>query len=392
MTTPLALHPLAPHVMPVTTRPDVVFVRGAGSWLEDDSGRHYLDFVQGWAVNCLGHCHPAMVAAIAEQASTLCNASPAFLNEPLRACTELLTKVTGMDQVFLCSSGAEANEGAIKLARLWGKRHKAGAHEIVVLDDAFHGRTLATMCASGKPGWPQRFAAPGAAAAVPGFVRSGRTVQDIAKAITPNTCAVMLEPILGEAGVIPIQDTELRAIRALTQEQGVLLILDEIQTGSGRTGHFLSSQSAAIKPDILTLGKGLGGELPAAALLSTHDAMVFEQGDQGGTYAGTPFIAHVVNTVVGILSDPIFLRRVREAGKHLRSQLEALGTVRGAGLLLALELHKPHGPDIVQRAMDNGLLVNSPRPNLLRLMPALTVSDEEITEAVRILTTCIDQP
>jgi acetylornithine/N-succinyldiaminopimelate aminotransferase len=377
--------------MPVTTRPDVVFVRGSGSWLEDDAGTHYLDLVQGWAVNALGHASPVVAEALARQAAILVNPSPSFLNAPQIACCARLAELTGMDQVFLCSTGAEANEGAIKLARRWGARHRGGAHEIVVVADAFHGRTLATMCASGKPGWDTLFAAPGATAMVGGFVRVPRDSLKIAAAIGPQTCAVMVEPILGEAGVVPIPEDDLRAIRASTSEKGVLLIADEVQTGCGRTGTFLACQHTGVRPDIVTMGKGIGGGVPAAALLCRSDVMAFAAGDQGGTYPGTPLIAAVVHAVIGTVGQDAFLLRVRAAGARLAAGLQAFGAVRGRGLLLAVELGRPIAAAVVERAMALGLLINAPRPDVLRLMPALTISDAEIDLALERLAVAVGQ-
>jgi acetylornithine/N-succinyldiaminopimelate aminotransferase len=376
--------------MPVALRPDPVFVRGHGSWIEDAEGRVYLDLVQGWAVNALGHAPPVVVAALAEQAARLINPSPGFLNAPLIACTERLARLTGLDQVFLCSTGAEANEGAIKLARRWGARHRDGAHRIVVVEDAFHGRTLATMCASGKPGWDALFAPPGEPVAVPGFRRVARDPSVIGAAIDATTCAVMLEPIQGEAGVIPIPDGELREIRRITRERGVLLILDEVQTGCGRTGAFLACQHAGVEPDVLTLGKGIGGGVPAAALLCTRAAMAFAPGDQGGTYAGNALIAAVVDAVTATVAEPAFLSRVGAAGDRLAAGLRRFGPVRGRGLLLAVDLLRPIGARVVDAARSRGLLINSPRPSLVRLMPALTISDAEIDEALHRLGSAID--
>jgi len=377
--------------MPVTTRPDVVFVRGSGSWLEDDAGTNYLDLVQGWAVNALGHASPVVAEALARQAAILVNPSPSFLNAPQIACCARLAELTGMDQVFLCSTGAEANEGAIKLARRWGARHRGGAHEIVVVDDAFHGRTLATMCASGKPGWDTLFAPPGATAMVSGFVRVPRDPAKIAAAIGPLTCAVMIEPILGEAGVVPITDGDLQQIRALTSEIGVLLIADEVQTGCGRTGTFLACTHAGVRPDIVTMGKGIGGGVPAAALLCRNDVMAFAAGDQGGTYPGTPLIAAVVLAVIDTVGQDAFLQRVQAAGTRLAAGLQIFGAVRGRGLLLAVDLGQPIAAAVVERARALGLLINAPRPDVLRLMPALTISDAEIDLALERLAVAVGQ-
>jgi len=254
--------------MDIAARPAAVMVRGEGSWLEDADGRRYLDFVQGWAVNCLGHAHPAIARALAEQAARLVNPSPAFFNEVSMRFANRLAAAAGLDEVFLCNTGAEANEGAIKLARKWGQLHRNGAHEIITFQDGFHGRTIAAMSASGKPGWDTIFAPQ-----VPGFPKA--ILNDLASVealIGPHTVAVMLEPIQGEAGVQPATLDFLRALRTLCDARGLLLILDEVQTGIGRTGTLFRYQAAGITPDILTLAKGIGGGVPLAALLANKAA------------------------------------------------------------------------------------------------------------------------
>jgi acetylornithine/N-succinyldiaminopimelate aminotransferase len=367
------------HVMPVAERPPVVMAEGRGSWLRDTEGREYLDFVQGWAVNCLGHAPAVVVDALAGQARRLVNCSPAYFNGPMARLAALLAQGTGLDHVFLCSSGAEANEGAIKLARKWGARHRGGAFEIVTMEHAFHGRTLATMSASGKPGWDALFEPK-----VPGFRRVPLGDLDaIRGAVTAATAAVMLEPIQGEAGVFGVGDAWLRELRAVTRERGVLLILDEIQTGVGRTGRLFAYQHAGIAPDIVTVGKGLGGGVPLAALVASAGASCFEPGDQGGTYGGNPLMAAVGCAVLEAVGAPDFLATVAATGDHLAGRLRALsaelghGEVRGRGLLLALALR---GADAA--AIDRGLLINAPRPDTLRFMPALTVSRAEIDEMI----------
>ena len=294
----------------------------------------------------------------------------------------LLAETTGLDQVFLCNSGAEANEGAIKLARKWGARHREGAYEIITMHGGFHGRTLATMSASGKPGWDALFEPK-----VPGFrkVPLG-DLGAVAAAITPRTVAVMLEPIQGESGVFVAADEYLRALRSLTREGGLLLILDEVQTGVGRTGRFLGCQHAGIAPDIVTLGKGLGGGVPLAALVASAGASCFEYGDQGGTFNGNPLMAAVGRAVVETIRQPEFLQAVVANGSYLAHRLRALaaehghGEVRGRGLLLALELKGRDAKKVATAALDHGLLINAPRPDTLRFMPALTVSEAEIDE------------
>jgi acetylornithine/N-succinyldiaminopimelate aminotransferase len=375
--------------MDVAARPPQVFVAGRGGWLVDDTGRRYLDFVQGWAVNALGHCPPEITAALTEQAQRLVSPSPAFFNDQAIALSNLLAQATGMDSVFLASSGAEANEGAIKLARKWGAVKKAGAHKIITFGDSFHGRTLATMAASGKAGWDQIFEPK-----VPGFPKA--TLNDIGsveRLVDAHTVGIMLEPVQGEAGVVPATREFMLALRALCDAHGLLLIFDEVQTGVGRTGTFCAFEQFGVTPDILTLGKGIGGGVPLAALLTRDAFMCFAHGDQGGTYCGNPLMAAVGRAVVGAVLAPGFIAAVRERSATLQRTLAAIaqrcgGHERGMGLLRALVLPQPLAPQIVEaaRALEpEGLLVNAPRPHLLRFMPALNVTDSEIAHMARLL-------
>jgi acetylornithine/N-succinyldiaminopimelate aminotransferase len=372
------------RIMKTADRPPLVMVKGVGSWLWDRDGKRYLDFVQGWAVNSLGHSPRVVLDALQAQGTRLINCSPAYYNEPMAELATLLAETSGLDQVFPCNSGAEANEGAIKLARKWGSRHRDGAFEIITMHGSFHGRTLATMAASGKPGWDALFAPK-----VPGFQKVPLGDLDaVASAITPGTAAVMLEPIQGEAGVVVAPDDYVRALRALTRERGILMILDEVQTGIGRTGRFLGCQHAGITPDIVTLGKGLGGGVPLAALVAADSVSCFEYGDQGGTFNGNPLMAAVGRAVVETVKQPEFLQMVAASGTYLADRLRALaddrghGEVRGRGLLLALELKGQDSKKVAAAALDHGLLINAPRPDTLRFMPALTVSTDEIDEMI----------
>ena len=374
-------------LMPVAPRPDLVFVRGAGAYLYDHTGKRYLDWVQGWAVNCLGHAPAAVARALATQAATLINPGPAFYNAPALELAQLLTEHSGFDHVFFASSGAEANEGAIKLARKWGQLHKQGAFEIVTFVDAFHGRTLATMSASGKPGWDSLFAPQ-----VAGFPKAVlNDLDSVRRLIGEQTVAVMLEPIQGEAGVIPATAEFLRGLRVLCDQHGLLLILDEVQTGCGRTGALFAHQHYGIEPDIMTLGKGLGGGVPLSALLAKRACSCFAPGDQGGTFCGNPLVCAAGVAVARSLLADGFLAESRRVGQQLADGLNdlsrefGLGEVRGMGLLLALELGDDLGPDIVLRARDAGLLVNAPRPHCLRFMPALNTTAEEIGAGLALL-------
>ncbi|MEN9727645.1 MAG: acetylornithine aminotransferase [Pseudomonadota bacterium] len=381
-------------LMDITARPAAVFTRGQGSWLWDHTGKGYLDFVQGWAVNALGHCPPCIVEALVAQAPRLITPSPAFYNETSLALADLLTRNSCFDQVFFANSGAEANEGAIKLARKWGRVHKQGAYEIITLINSFHGRTLATMSASGKPGWDTMFAPQ-----VPGFPKAVlNDAESVAALITDKTVAIMLEPVQGEGGVNAASPEFMRALRDLADRHGLLLICDEVQTGMGRLGTLFGYQQFGVEPDIMTLGKGIGGGVPLAALLAKREACVFEHGDQGGTYNGNPLMAAVGLAVLGEMLKPDFLPAVRAAGDYLSHKLTALsaahglGAERGIGLLRALELGSERGAAIVAHARDalagapgwenTGLLLNSPRPSLLRFMPALTVTHAEIDRMI----------
>ena len=380
------------RIMKVADRPPLVMVEGKGSWLWDSEGRKYLDFVQGWAVNCLGHSPDVILDALNDQARRLLNCSPAYYNEPMARLATLIADSTGLDEVFLCNSGAEANEGAIKLARKWGSRHRGGAFEIVTMEHGFHGRTLATMAASGKPGWDTLFQPK-----VPGFPKVPLgDLEAVRKAVTPETVAVMLEPIQGEAGVFVAADDWLRDLRKLTSDLGILLILDEIQTGIGRTGRMYGYEHAGIEPDIVTLGKGLGGGTPIAALVASAGASVFEYGDQGGTFNGNALMAAVGCAVVTAVRAPGFLDSVATSGRYLAERLGALaaelghGEVRGRGLLVALQLQGRDATKVARAALDRGLLINAPRPDTLRFMPSLTVSHEEIDEMLERLRQSLD--
>jgi acetylornithine/N-succinyldiaminopimelate aminotransferase len=375
----IATHPFD-ALMDITARPPVVLVRGEGSFLWDDSGKRYLDFIQGWAVNCLGHSPSVVAEALAAQAKLLLTPSPAFYNGPSLKLAKALVDHSCFDQVFFTNSGAEANEGAIKLARKYGALRKNGAHEIITFEGGFHGRTLATMSASGKKAFEPLFEPK-----VPGFPKARlNDLVSVQRLITDKTVAIMLEPIQGEAGVWPATDQFLRDLRELTRAHGLLLIVDEIQTGIGRTGKLFHHEHADIAPDIMTLGKGIGGGVPLAALLATQAASCFEHGDQGGTFNGNPLMCAAGLAVLQQVATSDFLKSVTDTGLYLESELQrisarhGLGEVRGRGLLLALDLKHPLAAAIVAQAFQDGVLLNAPRPDALRLMPALNVTREEI--------------
>jgi acetylornithine/N-succinyldiaminopimelate aminotransferase len=369
--------PSAPHghidapFMPVVRRPPVVIARGQGSYVWDEEGRRYLDFLQGWAVNALGHCAPEVQAALAEQSSLLITPSPAFHNRPAIELARFLLELTGAAQVSLLNSGAEANETAIKLARKWGKKHKRGAYGVLTTTGAFHGRTLAAMAASGKPGWDELFPP-----YPPGFTKVAfGDLEAMERAIAPDTVALMLEPIQGEAGVVVPPDGYLRGLRELCDKHDLLLILDEVQTGVGRTGRFLAQEHERVRAD-----------LPVSAVLASERAACFEPGDNGSTHGGNPLMAHVALAVCRVIAKPLFLARVERRGLELCATLASLAqrwgrsTMRGRGLLAAIVFEEAIAERLTERARAEHVLINPARSNILRFMPQLRVSSAEICE------------
>ena len=381
-------------LMTVTQRPAAVFTHGRGSWLWDSEGRRYLDLVQGWAVNTLGHAPPAIAQALAAQSQRLLQPGPGLYNDRAVELADRLTRLSGLERCYFTGGGAEANEGAIKLARKFGALHRGGAHQIVTFENAFHGRTLATMSASGKPGFERLFEPK-----VPGFPRARlNDIASVAALVGPQTVAVMLEPIQGEAGVIEAEAGFLRDLRRLCHELGLLLIFDEVQTGIGRTGQLWGWQAGGVRPDVMTLGKGLGGGVPIGALLASERASCFAPGDQGGTYHGNPLVCAAALAVLEAVTASGFLEQVRARGEQLQQGLaaiaQALGTapVRGRGLLLALDLPQPEQAAQLAEALrlparegDPGLLVNAVRPQRLRFVPALNITADEVALALRLL-------
>ncbi|HEX3776008.1 MAG TPA: aminotransferase class III-fold pyridoxal phosphate-dependent enzyme, partial [Polyangiaceae bacterium] len=311
---------------------------------------------------------------------------PAFHNAPQLELARELTRLSGLSNVSFANSGAEANEAAIKLARKWGRLHRGGAYEVITTHNAFHGRTLAMMSASGKPGWDALFPP-----VMPGFVKVPfGDAGAVTAQIRPQTVAVMVEPIQGEAGVVTAENGYLRALRALCDEHDLLLICDEVQTGIGRTGKLFAFEHELVRPDILTLGKGLGGGVPISAVLANPRANCFVPGDQGGTYNGNPLMTAVARRVLSIVANESFLAHVRAMGAELERRLEPLArargcSLRGRGLLWALVLPEARAEAMVKTCFEHGLLLNAARPNVLRLMPSLRVSSAEIAEMAALL-------
>ncbi len=367
-------------LMQLNNKPAPVMVRGKGSYLWDEHGRRYLDFIQGWAVNCLGHDPPALRKALAAQ--PVINPGPAFHNAPSHALAALLADLSGLERVFLSSSGAEANEGAVKLARKWGQLHRGGAFEVITTQDGFHGRTLALSSATGKPGFADAFGPH-----VPGFVKAPYgDLAAVERTIHAGTVAVMVEPIQGEAGAVVPPVGYLTGLRTLCDRQGILLIADEIQTGMGRTGPLFAFQAEGIHPDIVTLGKGLGGGLPISAVLARQRVACFALGDHGGTFAAHALLCAgalaVVHTLLGV--DRTASARVLEEGLRDVARRHDL-QLRGRGHLWGLVMPQPRAEVVRDSCFARGLLVNAARPNVLRLMPALNVGPAEVDAMVAIL-------
>jgi acetylornithine/N-succinyldiaminopimelate aminotransferase len=378
----------AKYYMQVVTRTTLTLVRGRGVRVWDDNGREYLDFVGGWAVNSLGHCHPVVTQAVTEQAKTLIHTSNQFYTIPQVQLAELLIQNSCLDRVFFCNSGTEANEGAVKLARCYGKLHLNGAYEVITATNSFHGRTLAMVAATGQA----KFQEPYTPLPV-GFTNvKYNDIAAIKSATTPQTCAVMLEPLQGEGGVNIPDEGYLAAVRDWCHQKGLLLILDEIQTGLGRTGTLFAYQQHGIEPDVMTLAKGIASGLPIGAILAKESASVFATGDHGSTFGGNPVACAAGYATLKFIMENNIAAHVRTVGEHLAHGLAELkqrftfvSDVRGRGLLAAMEFKGDIAAAVVAACLDGGLLVNKLKANALRFMPPLIISTSDVDEALDIL-------
>ena len=377
------------YFMRTVERAPLTIVKGQGSYVWDESGRKYLDFVAGWAVNSLGHCHPAVVEAVRLQVGELIQTSNHYYTIPQLQLAELLVENSSLDKIFLCNSGAEATEGAVKLARRYGKLHLDGAYEVITGTGSFHGRTLAMVSASGQ----LKHQAPYTPLPA-GFINvEYNNIEAIKKATTKTVCAVMLEPVQGEGGVnVPAQDY-LKEVRRWCNEKGIVLILDEIQTGIGRCGSLFAHQVFGVEPDIMSLAKGLGGGLPIGAIMAKEKFSVFTYGEHGSTFGGNPVTcAAAVATMKFILANDV-PRNAFDTGQYLTERLTGLSKkhpgliteVRGKGLLMAVQFSQDIAKSLANKCLEGGLLVNDVKPNALRLMPALTITHIEIDEAIEII-------
>lgn len=368
----------------------VAFTHGQGARVFDEAGRSYLDALAGIAVSTLGHAHPRLVKAIAEQAGRILHTSNIYRIREQEQLGDRLAALSGMDEVFLCNSGCEANEAAIKLARLFGHQKGVDAPAIVVMEKAFHGRTLATLSATGN-----RKVQAGFEPLVSGFVRVPfddlAAVENIA-ANNHNVVAVLIEPIQGEGGINVAHAGYLQGLRRICDERGWLLMFDEIQCGLGRTGSWFACQHAGVRPDVMTLAKGLGSGVPIGACLAAGPAEgVFKPGSHGSTFGGNPLACAAALTTLTVIEEDGLLRRAAVLGDRLRADIaEALVglagvvAIRGDGLMIGIELDRPCG-ELVLRALERGLLINVTADNVIRLLPALVFTDDDAQELVAIL-------
>ncbi|MEW6067058.1 MAG: acetylornithine transaminase [Nitrospirota bacterium] len=379
------------YIMNTYNRFPVVLRKGHGIKVWGSDGKEYLDFVSGVAVNILGHCHPKVVVAIQKQAQRLIHVSNYYYIEPQIKLAKLLVEHSFADKVFFCNSGAEANEAAIKLARKYSKEHVSPKRfEIITAINSFHGRTLATVTATGQEKFQKGFEP-----LVPGFKHVPfNDVAALRKAITDETCAVLLEPIQGEGGVRVPDEDYLKNIRELCNEHNILLILDEVQTGMGRTGKLFAYEHFGIKPDIMTIAKGLGGGVPIGAMLATYKvASAFQHGNHASTFGGNPLVcAAAVATIETLLEDGFILDQCNRMGNYLKERLKELKNdfpslvieVRGKGLLLGMELTRNCDP-IVRTCLEKGILVNCTTGNVLRFIPPLIVQQKDINRLIDVL-------
>ena len=376
-------------IMPTYARFPIVFDHGEGCELTDADGKTYLDFTAGIAVNCLGYHHPALTAALSDQAKKMLHVSNLYWHEPMVQAAEKLTRLSGLDQVVMCNSGAEANEAAMKLARIYAKHEKAKeAVEIIAMDHSFHGRTYAAITATGQPKYQKDLDPLMPAIRHVPF----NDIDALKAAVSPRTAAILLEPIQGEGGIHPADPDYLSAVRALCDAQNIVLIFDEVQCGIGRTGTFFAYQGYGLKPDIVCFAKGVAGGVPMGGIIASEKvSRYFVPGTHASTFGAGPLATAAANVVLDIVGDPKFLDEVKNKGDYLRERLLALKAkgdvitdVRGLGLMQGIELTCEAGP-VVNRAMDNGLLLVGAGENVIRFVPPLIISEADIDRGVAIL-------
>ncbi len=367
------------YLMQTGRRLPVTFVRGRGCVVYDNSGREYLDMVAGIAVNLLGHAHPDVVAAITKQSGELIHTSNLYYTQPQIDLARRLVELSFPARVFFSNSGAEANEAAIKLARKWGARNRDGAFEIITANGSFHGRTLAAVTAGGQHKYSDPFVP-----LPPGFVHDDFNDPEAIEATTnEKTVAVMLEPVMGEIGIIPAAPGYLKRVREWCDRNNLLLILDEVQSGLGRTGRWFAHQHAGITPDVMTLAKGLGGGVPIGATLANPRADIFEPGDHGSTFGGNPLACAVASRVLEVVERDGLVGHAAEMGELLHSSIQDLGAAqaRGLGLMQAFQFEQPNAKPFQNACLESGLIVNAVDDNTVRLVPPLIINAEQVDRA-----------
>ena len=366
-------------------RMPVTIVRGEGTRLWDDTGKEYLDFFAGHATTSLGHCHPVVVEALTDQARTFIHYSNVVYSTPQVQLAQLLVENSVLDRVFFCNSGAEAVEGALKLARKWGKEKKGGAYEIISALNSFHGRTMAAVTATGNERYKSLFAP------LPeGFINVPFNDIDAIKGATNSrTCAILLEPVQGEGGVNVPDDDYLRQVRAWCDENNILLILDEVQTGIGRLGTLFGYEMYGVEPDIMTLAKGLGGGVPIGCFMAKEFLNILVPGDHGSTFGGSPLATRVGHAVLKYVIDNDISGQVARKGELVLSLLRSLEDkypfvteIRGKGLLWAIELNRDAAEQVARDCLENGVIVNNVKASAIRLAPPLTISEDELREGI----------
>ena len=384
-----------PTIMPTYGRLPVTFVKGSGVWLEDRDGKRYLDAISGIGVNALGHAHPAVTEAVCQQAGTLIHTSNLYGIEKQQQLADALCRISGMDNVFFANSGAEANEAAIKIARLHGHQRNITTPTIVVMSHAFHGRTMATLTATGN-----RKVQAGFEPLVSGFVRAPFGDLEAIEQLAANNheiVAVMLEPIQGEGGLHTLPEGYLQQLRALCDQHDWLLMLDEVQTGNGRTGRYFAFQHDEIIPDVVTTAKGLGNGLPIGACLAHGKAAALMQpGNHGSTYGGNPLCCAAACAVINTIEEQQLCQQAAERGDYIRQQIgtrlsncAAIVDIRGRGLMIGIELDRPCA-ELVAQALQQGLLINVTAERIVRLLPPLITSQQEADQLLDILCPLIE--
>ncbi|MEW5947381.1 MAG: aspartate aminotransferase family protein [bacterium] len=378
------------HFFANYARVPLLVERGRGNYLYDENGRKYLDLVTGLAVNSIGHAHPKVVKAVREQCGRLAHVSNFYYTEPMIRLAGRLTRLSGMEKVFFANSGAEANEAAIKLARKHSReKYGAGRHEIICFERSFHGRTIATLSATGTRTYRKGFS-PLAA----GFRHAAfNDLASVEKNLTKKTCAIMVEPVQGEGGVYAAESEFMKGLDALRLERGVLLVFDEVQCGLGRTGRWFAFEHYGVAPDVLTLAKSLGGGLPLGAMLARGGAGgAFTPGAHASTFGANPVACAAANAFLDVLKEERLVERARRTGAGVMKKLETLGArtpgiaeVRGLGLMIAVELKKRSAKDAAAFFLENGVLVNAIRENIIRILPPFTVEEGELDRFLSLL-------